>query len=110
MRSRSRRIYQLCNLLPFDHPSKERRNPLQRLALPDFVIVLTFIAGLESDISRATGRPSRSIELRNEDLHTYITQAYQVFENWPHNFHQFLDKKSKGDVRFNPQMGNLIRR
>ena len=37
----------------------------------------------------------------------YITKAYQVFENWPHNFHQFLDKKSKGDVRFNPRDGKL---
>jgi hypothetical protein len=30
-----------------------------------------------------------------------------VFEHWPHNFHQFLDKKSKGDVRFNPRDGKL---
>jgi hypothetical protein len=30
-----------------------------------------------------------------------------VFEHWPHNFHQFLDKRSKGDVRFNPRDGKL---
>jgi len=89
------------------HPSKERRNPLQSLALQDFVIVLTFIAGLEGEMSWATGRPSKSIKLRNEDLHTYITAAYQVFEDWPHNFHQFLDEKSKGDVRLNPRDGKL---
>ena len=103
----SRRIYQLCGLLPLGHPSKERRNPLQSLALQDFVIVLTFIAGLEGEMSWATGRPSKSIKLRNEDLHTYITAAYQVFEDWPHNFHQFLDKKSKGNVRLNPRDGKL---
>jgi len=103
----SRRIYQLCGLLPLDHHSKERLNPLQSLALQDFVIVLTFIAGLESEMSWATGRPSKSIKLRNEDLHTCITKAYQVFENWPHNFHQFLDEKSKGDVRFNPRDGKF---
>jgi hypothetical protein len=90
-----------------DHPSKVRRNPLQSLALQDFVIVLTFIAGLEGEMSWAMGRPSKSIKLRNEDLHTRITKAYQVFENWPHNFHQFLDQKSKGDVRFNPRDGKL---
>jgi len=90
-----------------DHPSKERHNPLQSLALQDFVIVLTFIAGLECEMSWATGRPSKSIKLRNEDLHPYITNAYQVFENWPHNFQQFLDKKSKGDVRFTPRDGKL---
>ncbi len=103
----SRCIYQLCDLLPLDHPSKERHNPLQSLALQDFVIVLAFIAGLECEMSWATGRPSKSIKLRNEDIHPYITNAYQVFENWPHNFHQFLDKKSKGDVRFNPRDGKL---
>jgi len=103
----SRRIYQLCCLLPLDHPSKELRNPLQSLALQDFVIVLTFVAGLECEMSWAKGRPSKSIKLLNEDLHTHITAAYQVFENWPHNFHQFLDHKSKGDVRFNPRDGKL---
>jgi len=58
-------------------------------------------------MSWATGRPSKSIKLRNEDLHTHITNAYQVFENWPRNFHHFLDKKSKGDIRFNPRDGKL---
>ena len=103
----SRRIYQLCHLLPLDHPSKERVNPLQSLVLQDFVIVLTLIAGLECEMSWATGRPSKSIKLPNEDLHMHITAAYQVFENWPHNFHQFLNKKSKGDIRFNPRDGKL---
>ena len=103
----SRRIYQLCGLLSLDHHSKERINPLQRLSLQDFVIVVTFIAGLECEMSWATGRPSKSIELRNEDLHTHITNAYQLFQDWPRNFHQFLDKKSKGDVRFNPRDGKL---
>jgi TniQ len=103
----SRRIYQLCGLLPLDHDSKKRLNPLQSLCLEEFVIVLTFIAGLECDMSWATGRPSKSINLRNEALHRHIIAAYQVFENWPRNFHQFLDKKSKGDVRFNPRDGKL---
>src|ERR1051325_3440044 len=103
----SRRIYQLCGLLPLDHHSKERLNPLESLALQEFVIVLTFIAGLECEMSWATGRPSKSIKLRNEDLHIHITKAYQVFESWPRSFHQFLDEKSKGDVRFNPRDGKL---
>ena len=103
----SRRIYQLCGVLPLDHHSKDRLNPLQSLALQEFIIVLTFIAGLECEMSWATGRPSKSIKLRNEELHTHITAAYQVFENWPRNFHQFLDKKSKGDIRFNPRDGKL---
>jgi hypothetical protein len=58
-------------------------------------------------MSWATGRPSKSIKLPNEELHTHITAAHQVFENWPHNFHQLLDKKSKGNVRLNPRDGKL---
>ena len=103
----SRRIYQLCGLLPLDHHSNDRLNPLQSLALQDFVIVLTFIAGLECEMSWATGRPSKSIKLRNQDLHAYITKAYQMFENWPNNFHQLLNAKSKGNVRLNPRDGKL---
>jgi len=103
----SRRIYQLCGLLPLDHSSKDQLNPLHSLRLQDFVIVLTFIAGLESEVSWATGRPSKSIKLRNEDLHTCITEAYQVFENWPHNFHQVLREKSQRNVRLNPRDGKL---
>jgi hypothetical protein len=103
----SRRIYQLCGLLPLDHHSKDLLNPLQSLALQEFVVVLTFIVGLECEMSWATGRPSKSIKVRNEDLHTHITNAYQVFQEWPHNFHQFLDQKSKGYVRFNPRDGKL---
>jgi hypothetical protein len=103
----SRRIYQFCGLLPLDHHSKERLNPLESLALQEFVVALTFIAGLDCEMSWATGRPSKSIKLRNEDLHTHITKAFQVFENWPHNFHQFLDERSKGNVCFNPRDGKL---
>jgi hypothetical protein len=103
----SRRIYQFCGLLPLDHHSKERLNPLESLALQEFVVALTFIAGLDCEMSWATGRPSKSIKLRNEDLHTHITKAFQVFENWPHNFHQCLDERSKGNVCFNPRDGKL---
>ena len=103
----SRRIYQFCGLLPLDHHSKERLNPLESLALQEFVVALTFIAGLDCEMSWATGRPSKSIKLRNEDLHTHITKAFQVFENWPHNFHQLLDERSKGNVCFNPRDGKL---
>lgn len=55
----------------------------------------------------ATGRPSRSIKLRNTELHALFTKAHEVFENWPHNFHQFLRVQSKGKKRLNPHGGEL---
>jgi hypothetical protein len=36
-----------------------------------------------------------------------MTKAYQVFEDWPHNFLHLLDEKSRGDVSLNPRDGKL---
>ena len=102
----SRRIYQLCGLLP-KTPKEENEKPLHSLGLRDFVVVLTFISGMFRNIAWATGRPSKSINLRNKDLHQLQSQAYSVFEKWPHSFHQFLSKQSRGRVRLNPDDGKL---
>jgi len=104
----SRRIYQLCGVLPLDHPSSDR-NPLQSLALQDFVIVLTFIAGVEEEMSWATGRPSKSIKLRNEDLHGYFTKAYQVFERCHITFISFSIRNQRETYVSIHAMENLIR-
>jgi hypothetical protein len=68
---------------------------------------MVFIPGLFGKLAWATGRPSRSIKLRNTELHALFTNAHKVFENWPHNFHQFLRVQSKGKKRFNPHGGEL---
>jgi len=102
----SRLVHTLCGLQA-GALQKEKDNPLHRLNLRDFVVVLTLIAGTFRNIASATGRPSKSIKLRNKDLHALYGQAYSVFGNWPHNFHQFLSKQSKGQVRFHPHDGKL---
>ncbi len=103
----SRRIYQLCGAIPKIKSSAQWDNPLQGLGLRDFTLVVVFIAGLFGKLSWATGRPSRSIKLRNTELHTLFTKAHKVFENWPHNFHQFLRVQSKGKKRLSPHNGQL---
>jgi hypothetical protein len=80
---------------------------LRSLGLQDFIIVIVFIAGLFGKLAWATGRPSRSIKLRNTELHALFTKAHEVFENWPHNFQQFLRVQSKGKKRLNPHGGEL---
>jgi len=102
----SGRIYQLCDLLS-KTLKEENESPLHSLSLRDFVVALTFIAGIFRNIAWATGRPSKSIKLPNRDLHELYGQAYSVFENWPHNFHQFLSKQSKGGFRLSPDDGKL---
>lgn len=103
----SHRIYQLCGINPGKRPPHEIDGPLQALDLRDFTLVIVFIAGLYGKLAWATGRPSRSIKLRNADLHTLFTKAHIVFENWPYNFQQFLEEQSKGKKRFNPHDGEL---
>src|SRR5712692_8365890 len=105
----SRQVYKLCGIGPVQAGplGKKNINPLESLGLRDLVLVLTFIAGLDGNVSWATGRPARSIRLRNTDLHGLFTNAYMVFENWPYNFHQFLNEKSKGESRLNPHDGKL---
>ena len=102
----SRRVYQLCGILP-KTAEEENENPLRYLDLRDFAVVLTFISGLSGKMAWATGRLSQSIKLRSKDLHKLYTPAYSVFENWPHNFHQFIQKQSKGEIRLNPNDGRF---
>ncbi len=103
----SRRVYKLCGIMPSQDGKPNGKNPLRALNLRDFVVVLTFVAGGERKISWATGRPSKSIKLRNAELHKIFAKAHAAFENWPHNFHQFLSKQSRGEIRLNPCYGKL---
>jgi hypothetical protein len=103
----SRRIYQLCGTIPRAKSAAQCGSLLQGLGLQDFTVVIVFIAGLFGKLARATGRPSRSIKLRNTELHALFTKAHKVFENWPHNFHQFLRVQSTGKKRLNPHGGEL---
>ena len=103
----SRRIYQLCGVIPGEQSLPESESPLQNLGLRDFIRVIVFMAGLFGKLAWATGRPSRSIKLRNEELHTLFTKAHKVFEAWPLNFHQFLRVQSKGMKRLSPHNGEL---
>jgi hypothetical protein len=57
----SQRVYELCGALPMRHHSleEESKNPLHRLDLRDFVVVLTFISGLSGKM--ACDRPTCEI-------------------------------------------------
>lgn len=103
----SRQIYQLCGVIPGGQSLPESESPLQNLGLRDFTRVIVFIAGLFGKLAWATGRPSRSINLPNPELHDLFTKAHKVFENWPLNFHQFLRVQSKEKKRLNPHNGEL---
>ena len=104
----SSQVYYLCGLLP-PTTSTERanKNPLHKLNLRDLAVVTTFIAGLYGSISWAVGVPTKSIELANKDLHKLYTRATLIFEDWPHNFHGFLEEQSTGEYKYGTYYGKL---
>lgn len=105
----SRQVCLLCGLLPIRAVSTERadKNPLYGLGLRDLAVTTTFIAGLYGSISWATGVPTKSIEWPNKDLHKLYTSATLIFEDWPRNFHRFLEKQSIGENKGGSYYGKL---
>ena len=76
----SRRVYELCDILPArSYPSAHGSdNSLHDLGLRDFALVITFIAPLYGKMAWATGRPAKSIKLGNAVLHKLFTKASSV--------------------------------
>jgi hypothetical protein len=105
--SLSHRLYELCELLQDKKVAAQTKNPLNTLTLADFIIAVTFVARCQRKVSRSTGRPSKSIELDNRELHDLYTHAYAVFDDWPHNFFQFLYGRSKRWAKLQPNDGKL---
>jgi len=103
----SRRVYELCEAISNEKPDEQLHNPLNALNLRDFIVAITFVAGLDREISWATGRPSKSIKLSNKELHELHTRAYVIFDEWPLNFFELLKRQSRSHVRLRPYDGKL---
>lgn len=88
----SRRIYLLCGLyVGTGGPTTgDRRSPVDALGLHELVSVVLFIASQYQGLSGATGKKIAR-GMRNAELHALYTKAYSVFEDWPHNYYEFLD-------------------
>ncbi len=107
----SRHIHRLCGLPAGEDEQNDLRgtNPLLDLGLGDLISVLFLIAG---QCREAYGLPSGgrgamdtvgkflAPKTRNSDLHALLTRAFDVFEDWPHRFSQFLDwRRAQGGNR-----------
>lgn len=88
----TKQIYKLCGL-PIDGSTADKElngNPLLSLSLEHFLSALFFVASQYAGITDTKGKflaPSRS----NSEIHSLITRAFKVFENWPDNYYSFLD-------------------
>jgi predicted site-specific integrase-resolvase len=66
-------------------------NPLQELDLEDLVAAVVFMAGQYDRISGATGKHFFR-NRTNDEIHTRLMKGYSVFEDWPRQYHGFLDQ------------------
>jgi hypothetical protein len=88
----TKQIYKLCGL-PIDGNTADKElngNPLLSISLEHFLSALFFVASQYAGITDTKGKflaPSRS----NSEIHSLITRAFKVFENWPDNYYSFLD-------------------
>lgn len=96
----ARRIHVLCSLPARPQIAEESRsnNPLYKLGLRQFISALIFVASQFAGVAERKGQrildtkgkhfaPSR----RNSEIHTLLCKALPVFDDWPNNYHSFLD-------------------
>lgn len=94
----AKHIYRLCGLSPFEAGSKEvANNPLTRLPLRDFLSLIFFVAGQYQNTLDTKGRNTATRQ-RNAEVHSLLTKAFSVFEDWPHNYFEFLAWRQQHDA------------
>jgi hypothetical protein len=96
-----RHIYSLCNRITGlgGDAFEQKMNPLLRLNLDDYISALLFIAGQYVGLRSGKGHHITRSK-NNSEIHSLLNRALSVFQNWPHNFYQFLDwrKSQQGSV------------
>lgn len=85
--SLTRLIYQLCNLTTNTYEDSITINPLSRLNLEDLTSAIFAVA---SRYDRYGMHYKGSI-LTNLQMHQLLVKAYNVFDDWPKNYYEFLE-------------------
>ncbi|MGB7923484.1 MAG: TniQ family protein [Pyrinomonadaceae bacterium] len=88
----TRQIFKLCGLPPFDNWNGliEAKNPLSTLTLVDFIRALSFVARYQNTTSNTRAVSSLMCK-RKDDLHAILSQACEVFDDWPNHYSSFLE-------------------
>lgn len=86
-----RRIHSLCGPPQSDcGPLTDDTSPLSGLDLDGLCSAVIFIAAQYQGLTRSTGKHFAK-ERRIAKLHGLLSKAYSVFEDWPKNYHRFLE-------------------
>ena len=75
-----------------DREQEDRaRNPLYGLDIHHLLVAVLFIAAQERFKKGSSGASGLN-SLANESVHVALSNAFEVFDTWPDNFHRFLDR------------------
>lgn len=101
----TQQIHLLCSLPAADSDTIiiAPANPLYNLDLGHFISALVFIASQFKGIIDTKGKKFAT-SIRNTEIHSLLSDAYRVFEDWPNNYFTFLEwrRKNRGDARNAP--------
>ena len=87
--SLTKHIHRLCGLLTSEDAGETANNPLLALSLKDVLSAVIFIAGQYQNTFSITGKDIAP-NGRNTEIHSLLTRAFSVFENWPQKYFEFL--------------------
>lgn len=88
----TKHVHWICGVLAGENQLQVPLNPLRKLTLNDLLLPLFFIAGQHKGMSSATSKHLAAAG-KNQSFHRILTGAYSVFENWPVNYFEFLDRR-----------------
>lgn len=88
----TRQIYRLCALPSDASKSNSFPESVSGLTLDALLLVLFFIAGQSKGVSSTTNSHLVSAG-GNQSFHDVLNIAYSVFENWPSNYFEFLNRR-----------------
>ncbi len=74
--------------------TKQEHRALAELSLYNYARLLFFILGQIAGIFDTSGKYF-ALSIGNTEMHSLLKRAVAVFDNWPHNFHGFLDRLQK---------------
>lgn len=90
-------IHRLCGYqFPAGEIVFDESNPILSLDLKGFLTNLLFIAGQYKNVP-TTNEKIVAARVRNTELHPELSRAFAVFNNWPHNFYEFLEWRQQNN-------------
>ena len=91
----TQQIYQLCGLNPGHNVVEfSKSNPLLHLNLGDLLMAVVCMTAQYAGVNDVMGKYLTRYR-KNREIHRALIKGLSAFENWPHQYFEFLDWKRK---------------